>query len=177
MVLKCVLSHFKPFKHMLFFNHTPPPTTHSARIHWNLSKCFSISRGKKNFFSQNVFWHLRIILRGTYIFHTLGRGGGSGRCGKNPHFLFFFFWRLPLMMFVLEPKKMIHCFQRRGTKSRWFTISPVSLAVVMVIMNMQCSSCNVPWSLVSLTSIFCVIRGGWFFLKWARLGSNESFSV
>ena len=22
MVLKCVLSHFKPFKHMLFFNHT-----------------------------------------------------------------------------------------------------------------------------------------------------------
>ena len=26
MVLKCVLSHFKPFKHMLFFNHTPPST-------------------------------------------------------------------------------------------------------------------------------------------------------
>ena len=36
-----------------------------------------------------MFWHFR--------------GGGSGRCGKNLHFLFFFFWRLPLTAWNHHP--------------------------------------------------------------------------
>ena len=38
---------------------------------------------KKNFFPQNCF-------------PPFGGGGGSGRCGKNPHFLFFFFLKASL---------------------------------------------------------------------------------
>ena len=36
-------------------------------------------------------------------FHTLGGGrGGSGRCGKNPHFLFFFFLKASLISHILK---------------------------------------------------------------------------
>ena len=42
--------------------------------------------GEEKFFPENVFWHLRIILRGTFIFHTLG---GWGVWGQESVFYFF----------------------------------------------------------------------------------------
>ena len=50
--LSAIRTSFATFKPFGFFTHPPPPT-HSARIHWNFSKCFGISRGKK-FFSPKM---------------------------------------------------------------------------------------------------------------------------
>ena len=47
-----------------------------------------------------MFWHLRIILRGTYIFHTIGGRGVKKVWKISTLFIFFFFWRLPLDAFT-----------------------------------------------------------------------------